>query len=114
MVQCAAYAVMAVLIMRLKLFLTPHLALLTALVTTLPRVREKGPCFYFVFLIARYQAVSPLQVTWSARGRGRLWLVALLLVGSSLKGVHNLWTQWVRERELLQYSEVMDSSRIDH
>lgn len=59
MVQCAAYAVMAVLIMRLKLFLTPHLALLTALVTTLPRVRAKGPCFYFVFLIARYQAVSP-------------------------------------------------------
>ena len=35
------------------------------------------------------------QVTWFGRGRGQLWLLVLLVVGISVKGVHNLRTQWV-------------------
>lgn len=38
---------MAILIMRLKLFLTPQLALLTALITTLPKVTDDSVSFYF-------------------------------------------------------------------
>ena len=38
---------MAILIMRLKLFLTPQLALLAALITTLPKVTDNSVSFYF-------------------------------------------------------------------
>lgn len=69
MVQCAAYAVMAILIMRLKLFLTPQLALLTALITTLPKVTEFN---FFLFLFYKkcclfnvYLSHFPGHMVWS-------------------------------------------------
>lgn len=89
---------MAILIMRLKLFLTPQIALLTALITTLPKVTDDSISFYFstkntLCLLIPFHS----QVTWFGRGRGQLWLLVLLVVVSSVKGVHNLWTQWVGE-----------------
>lgn len=65
LLQCLAFAVLAVLIMRLKLFLTPQLCLLAAVV-----------------------ARSKFQSVLSPRT-----LVFLLLVGASFKGVYNLWQQ---------------------
>ena len=88
---------MAILIMRLKLFLTPQLALLTALITTLPKVTENSISFYFFHkkycLVNVY--LSHSQVTWFGRRHGQLWLLVMLVVAFSVKGVHNLRTQWV-------------------
>jgi hypothetical protein len=60
LLQCAAYGVMAVLIMRLKLFLTPHLCLLTSLLA--------GPGLPLVSSRLQYGALVALVAAMSVQG----------------------------------------------
>jgi len=70
LLQCAAYGVMAVLIMRLKLFLTPHLCILTSLLA--------GPSITSMFPITKQVQTSILVA-----------LVALM----SIAGISNIQEQ---------------------
>lgn len=40
--QCAAYTIMAIMIMRLKLFMTPHLCIVTALLASKKVCRNRA------------------------------------------------------------------------
>ena len=85
LVQCLAFAVLAVLIMRLKLFLTPHLCLLVAFLA-----RSKVGPIAVLWGVLHWHFL--LQFQWIASPRV---LTGLLLVGASFKGIHNLWNQHV-------------------
>ena len=71
LLQCAAYGVMAVLIMRLKLFLTPHLCLLTSLLA-IPSLPISKTTHYSVLvaLIAAmsYQGLANIQTQRNIMG----------------------------------------------
>jgi len=72
MLQCTAYAVMAVLIMRLKLFFTPHLCLLTSLLALPPSLPS------FLPPISRYTQFG---------------LLVALVAAMSVQGVANIKEQ---------------------
>lgn len=65
-VQCGAFLLLAILLMRLKLFLTPQLCVLVA-------------------FLARSKFLPHVS--------SRL-VIGLLLLGGSFRGVYNLWQQW--------------------
>ena len=68
--QCAAYVLMAIIIMRLKLFMTPHLCIMTSLLA------------------------SKKIFGWIGSRERQLGIVAVIVAGMTFQGLSNLQHQW--------------------
>lgn len=84
LVQSLAFTLLAVLIMRLKLFLTPQLCLLTAILAKVKVSLINNYCLYKYIIILQFQTLLTPRL-----------LTGVLLFGASFKGLYNLWHQYV-------------------
>ena len=102
--QTTAFCMMALIIMRLKLFFTPQLCILTALLLNAKVLYGKN-IFIYLIRIKKYQTVlkhfdkltelfHSFQYVPFLRSRAlHLSLIAILVAGMSIEGVSNLKKQ---------------------